>query len=122
MKISIRPPKPPAGLHQMRLNGLREVDGQFGLAYRWDFSVEEGEYKGMEVSKMTGRSPCKGESLANFLAELSGQDLESGKDVDTDKLLGQLFEVVLIERDGQTVSISSVSPVQQEVEATGRKL
>ena len=115
-EVKIIAAAPPPGQHRMRCDQREDIVGRWGTpAFKWHFVVPDGEYAGAVVSKTTGTEVKLGESLAEFLAEVSGQKLEPGSVIDIDEPLGRLFDVLIAVRNGSSGTfIHKVSPVNDE--------
>lgn len=112
LKLQVLAPAPPPGLHRMRLLSRKQIEGKWGKpAFQWLLHVVSGEHEGTQIVRTTATELKLGESLGDFFSEITGVPLSVGSTVDLDEPLGRLFDVLVVQGEGNGVVIRKLTPV-----------
>jgi hypothetical protein len=94
------------------LDGVYEVETEYGPGYRWVFRVKDGPHAGCVFERTTGQQMIGGTALGDLMDAMYGRTLAEGDDVDPlAHFLGKEFELVAKPGKNSGGVFHKISPV-----------
>ena len=85
----------PPGLYNGRFMETRAANGQHGPYDRWEFEIDEGEFKGRKVHANVGRKFGPQAKARQWCEQMLGRPIKKGERFDTDVLLGEVYHIMV---------------------------
>jgi hypothetical protein len=101
----------PPGTYRTQFTAFTPTTTSKGKAYRWTFTVIEGEHKGKTISDLSDgeHPPTVKNKTGRWLVALSGKPLASGTSVDPDEYVGKTYFVICEPKENGGSKISTFS-------------
>ena len=111
MKFTVIAEAPVPGVHRATLVGISEITGAYAKpALRFDFETADGK----AISRVVGVELKVGTAFGDLTAELLGcPELPVGESVDLGAVVGRTYDIFVVSKGENGVSIQSVKPVAQ---------
>jgi hypothetical protein len=105
----------PAGAHQAVFKGITPTETCKGEAFRWNFEVVEGNFKGKMASDLSDRKTTTMNKTGRWLCALSGKPLADGTVVNPDDYVGRKYLVIVEAKENGRNKIATFTPVTVQV-------
>jgi len=99
------------GIYTAEFCGLVTCETANGKAYRWQFTITDGEYKDKPISELSdANSPATPKNkTGRFLAAIGKAELKAGVQVDPDSYVGKRYMVFCEQKEGGGSKITTFS-------------
>ncbi|QDV19488.1 hypothetical protein Pan153_41540 [Gimesia panareensis] len=85
----------PAGMYKTKFDGLEKTTTSNGPAYRWWFTVEDGEYAGRSVNEYSDRIPSTLNKCGRFFVALAKKPLEKDVQHNPNDYIGKRYMIIV---------------------------
>ena len=109
--IKAKKPSVPAGSYLARFAGIEDIETKYGEGIRWIFEVVKGQFRGKEISRVTGTEPWTTNAAGKILQSVTNSALEDGKEFEIDDYVDHEYHVMMEETEGGSTRVGSVIKV-----------
>ncbi len=85
----------PVGMYKTKFDGAEKTTTRTGPAYRWCFTVDEGEYAGKCVTELSDRIPSTTNKCGRFLVALAKKPLEKDVQNNPNDYIGKRYMIIV---------------------------